>query len=388
MYDVAISGGGPAGAYCARRCAQAGLSTVLIERHTPPWTKTCAGGVLPRAVSKLDFELPSNVVEKEIMGLRVMGEGFNEVLRFDRCLTYTVDRTNFDECLLKMAERAGAEIITGSSVDRIIERDTIELETGSTKISARCAIIAEGVGSRNADRLLGPSPRGGKAMGVRSIVNAVNDPGDEIEVFLLDTPTKWIRKCPMLPLMGWMFPYRERANFGVGGYGYSKDVLYKSLDKITFESLVKVDAPVASKAHPIPILPRKRLATNKVMLIGDTAGMVSPLSGEGLSHGLASSILAAEAAKRLVNGDPQATRRFERAVKDTVIRDITAAALMSPVLHWLLGVVDTGAFFKVIKEETQYFESWGQLALGHETWQSLLIKTIPRFHRLFFRSLV
>jgi len=388
LYDVAISGGGPAGSYCARRCAQAGLSTILIERKNPPWTKTCAGGMLPRAAARLDFKLPDHVVEKEIRGLRIIGSDFRDVLRFDKCLTYTVDRANLDAYLFNMAEKAGAKTITGSSVDRITERDFVELDIGTTKISARCAIIAEGVGSRNTERLFGPPPKNGKAMGLRSIVNTVNDPGDEIEVFLLDTPTKRIKRYPMLPLMGWMFPYRERANFGVGGYGYSKDTLFKGLDTVLSESTVDVEAPAPPRAHPIPILPRKLLATRKVMLIGDSAGMVSPLSGEGLSHGLASSILAAEAAIRMKNGDGKATIAYDRAIKNTVMKDITAAALISPVLHWLLGVVDTGAFFNVMKEESTYFEAWTQLALGNETWQSLLLQTIPRFHRLFFRSLV
>jgi len=98
--------------------------------------------------------------------------------------------------------------------------------------------------------------------------------------------------------------------------------------------------------------------------------------------------LAAEAAIRLKNGDNKATSAYDRAIKDTVMKDIQAAALISPVLHWLLGVVDTGAFFNVMREESSYFEAWTELALGNETWQSLLLKTIPRFHRLFFRSLV
>ena len=98
---MAISGGGPAGSYCAYRCAQAGLSTVLLERQLPPWTKTCAGGVLMRAAARLDFPIPDSIVEKEVKGFHVVGSDFRERFRFDRCLTYTVDRTGFDMHLLK-----------------------------------------------------------------------------------------------------------------------------------------------------------------------------------------------------------------------------------------------------------------------------------------------
>lgn len=389
MYDVAISGGGPMGSYCAKRCAQAGLSTLLIERQVPPWTKTCAGGVLLRAASRLDFKLPERLIEKEVRGFRVIGKDFNERFRFDRCLTYTVDRSNFDRYLLEMAEKAGAEVRIGTTVERIIEGDGVELDLGSEKVKAKCGIIAEGVSSRNAMRLFGPPPRDGRAMGLRSVMRTDEDPGDEIEVFLLDTPTKRIERYPMFPLMGWMFPYQGRANFGVGGHGYSKAQLLAGLETVVNGSAAKAIEPSVPSAHPIPILPRERLVSSHIMLVGDCAGLVSPLSGEGLSHGLASSILASDAALAFVSqGRKDATQKYERQVQDTVVRDIKAAAVISPILHWLLGVVDTGAFFRTVRQEPPYVEAWTRMALGEEKWQRLLMMTIPRFHRLLFRSLV
>ncbi len=388
MYDVAISGGGPAGSYCAYRCAQAGLSTVLLERQLPPWTKTCAGGVLMRAAARLDFPIPDSIVEKEVKGFHVVGSDFRERFRFDRCLTYTVDRTGFDMHLLRMAEKAGAEIRCGRSVDSVKGSGTVELSTCQETITAKCAVIAEGVGSRNARRLFGPPPRGGMAMGLRSVDITAEDPGDEIEVFLLDTPTKRLERYPMFPLMGWMFPYRGRANFGVGGHGYGKARLLAGMEEVWDTSLAKAAERGRPSAHPIPILPRDRLSTSRTMLVGDAAGLVSPMSGEGLSHGLASAILASDSATAFMNGDAGALRGYERRVKDTVVRDIRAATAISPVLHWLLGVVDTKAFFRTVRQETQYVDAWTRMALGQETWQRLLMMTIPRFHRLFFRSLV
>ncbi|MDD1771572.1 MAG: NAD(P)/FAD-dependent oxidoreductase [Methanomassiliicoccales archaeon] len=388
MYDVAISGGGPVGSYCAYRCAQAGLSTVLVERQVPPWTKTCAGGVLMRAANRIDFPLPERLIEREVRGFHVIGSDFRERFRFDRCLTYTVDRTNLDGFLLEKAEKAGTEVITGTPVKRMSENDGVDLEMPSGTIRAKCAVIAEGASSRNADRLFGPPPPRWAAMGMRSILPTEQDPGDEIEVFLLDTPTKGIRRYPMFPLMGWMFPCKGRGNFGIGGHGYSKAELMGGLDKVIADSSVRAIGKATPSAHPIPILPRDRLATSRVMLIGDTAGMVSPLSGEGLSHGLASSILASDAVIAFIkNGDAGAINRYERMAKDSVVRDIKAAAVISPVLHWLLGVVDTGEFFRTVRKEGPYVDSWTKMALGEESWRKLFMMTIPRFHRLLFASL-
>lgn len=388
MYDVAISGGGPAGSYCAYRCAQAGLSTALVERNVPPWTKTCAGGVLMRAASRLDFPIPGSMIEKEVRGFQVIGPDFRERFRFDRCLTYTVDRTNLDRYLLQKAEKAGADVITGMSVERMTEGSDVNLTLRTGSITARCAVIAEGASSRNADHLFGPPPPGWTAVGMRSIIPTEQDPGDEIEVHMLDTPTKGIRRYPMFPLMGWMFPNQGRGNFGIGGYGYSRAELMGGLDKVIADSSVRAIGKNVPSAHPIPIIPRERLASPRVMLIGDTAGMVSPLSGEGLSHGLASSILASDAAISFIKGGNKgAISGYERAAKDSVVRDIKAAALISPVLHWLLGVVDTGAFFRTVGKEGPYVDAWTRMALGEESWRKLFMMTIPRFHRLLFGSL-
>lgn len=384
---MAVSGGGPAGSYCAYLCAQAGLSTVLIEREELPWTKVCAGGVLMRAASRLDFPIPQGLIEKEVRGFRIIGDDFQERFRFDRCLTYTVDRTNLDRYLFQQAERAGVVSMSGTDVHSIREGELVELTTSAGAVSARCAIIAEGATSGNARRLFGPPPRRSMAMGVRSILRTDDEPPDEIEVHMLDAPPRFIKRYPMFPLMGWMFPYHGRANFGVGGHGYSKAALHDGLSRVIAKSSARAAEDLPPASHPIPILPRSRISSRRIMLVGDSAGLVSPLSGEGLSHGLASSILASSTAADLISGRAGSASGYERAVKDTIIRDIMAAAAISPVLHWLLGVVDAGTFFRIIKDEAPYVEAWTRMASGEEDWRKLLLMTMTRFHRLFFRSL-
>ena len=340
-----------------------------------------------RAASLLAFEIPDKVIEKEVRGFRIMGEGFQERFRFDRSLAYTVDRTNFDRYLFEQAEKAGAVTMTGSPVHRVHERGGVELEIPSGVLRAKCAIIAEGATSGNAMRLFGPPPGRSRAIGTRKVLRTTEEPVDEIEVHMLCAPPRFIWRHPFFPLMGWMFPYHGRANFGVVGYGYSKSELYEGLEKVISRSSARAAEDLPPASHPIPLLPRKRISSARVMLVGDSAGLVSPLSGEGLSHGLTSSILASRAAVNLVNGDAGATTRYERAVKDTVIRDIVAAATISPVLHWLLGVVNPGTFFHIVKDEGDYVEAWTRMAAGDEDWRKLLLMTMARFHRLFFRSL-
>jgi choline dehydrogenase-like flavoprotein len=75
LYDIIVSGAGPAGSYSAYLCAKSGLRTLLLERSILPRKKCCAGGVLERAVRLLDLDLHANVIERELNGFHFVREG-------------------------------------------------------------------------------------------------------------------------------------------------------------------------------------------------------------------------------------------------------------------------------------------------------------------------
>jgi len=341
-----------------------------------------------RAANRLDFPIPASVIEREIRELIVRGKDFEERFKFDRCYLRTVDRKNLDHFLFERAGKDGAETISGTEVESISEKDDhVKLNVGGKTIEARSAVIAEGATSRNARSVFGPYPKNYKAMGMRAVAETESPPEDIVEVDLIDSPTKHLERFPMVPMAGWVFPYKTRANYGICGYRYSRAELDNGLARVVQRSIAHPTEEIVADSHPIPIWPRPRFTTKRIVLIGDAAGFASPISGEGLSHGFQSSKIAAKALADLLEGKNDALRRYESEAQRTIVVDIKAAAFVSPVLHWLLGVVDTGEFFRVVREDNEYLQAWMRMAYGDERWQKLMSMTMARFPRLLFSSL-
>jgi flavin-dependent dehydrogenase len=108
-----------------------------------------------------------------------------------------------------------------------------------------------------------------------------------------------------------------------------------------------------------------------------------------MSYALASGRMAARTAVEVINEEKglEHLAVYDSRCKMSIIRDIKAASFLSPFLHRIVGVVDTRRFFDNFHREEVLLRVCLSIARGEEDWHSLLLKTIPRFPRLFFSSL-
>jgi geranylgeranyl reductase family protein len=392
VYDVLVSGAGPSGSYASYLLAKSGYKVGLIEREQLPRGKCCAGGVMQRALGMLDFPVPEDVLERKVTGVKVVHDGHMHTLDSGKVVISMVRRSKFDAFLVAKAENAGCEVLQGHKLENVREDEGgVDCQVGASDLRAKALIIAEGATSVNASRLYGPYPGKFSSIGMAVECNEDIDRGDMIELFLIDSPTKHIRWGPGFPLMGWMFPLRTGCNIGVVGSGYSAEAMGKAMVTVStdLERRTGVLPDISGyAAHPIPLRARKVLHTRRTLLVGDSGGLTSAISGEGMSYAFQSAGYATEALKGLLSGsvkDPLA--RYDRLCKDNIVRDMRAAEIIAPVLHWLIGVVDTDKFFgNVIGYEGIVRASEG-IAVGADDWRRLLAETIPSFPRLFFSSL-
>jgi flavin-dependent dehydrogenase len=133
---------------------------------------------------------------------------------------------------------------------------------------------------------------------------------------------------------GWLFPKQDHLNFGVLGWPAIGPTLRSRLDQLARSYGFDPSAIWGVRGHPLPIRqPGAPVADGNVALIGDAAGMVDPLSGEGIYAAIASgSLVAACLAEYLASQAPD-LRRYQHDVDQTILAEQSVAQQFYDILH-------------------------------------------------------
>ena len=307
-YDVIVAGGGPSGSTAARLLAKRGAKVLLLDKQKFPRDKPCGGGVTIRAASVQDIDL-TPVIERTIHGARFslrLGPDFER--KDSRPLTYMTQRSRLDTYLVELAAEAGADLHDGDGVREIEANGVATVRTDRDVYTSRVLIGADGANGLT-----------GRALGLRQeYEEAVALEG--LVPFTPDVPEEW-RDVFALDLgglaggYGWVFPKADHLNIGVGCWKYASFTLRPKLaalarrygfDESRLENLRGHHLPVRISGSPI--------ARGPVALTGDAAGLVDPLSGEGIHMAFASGRLAAEHAGLVLSGEAPDMMGYQVAV--------------------------------------------------------------------------
>ena len=295
-FDVLVVGAGPAGSATAIRLARGGATVLLADRARFPRDKPCGGGLTGRALKQAPCDV-SPVVERVV-------HTFELRLRFrqsfrrssEEPLILMTQRRRLDAYLAEQAVAAGATFRDGSRVD--------QLEIGTGGITACVGGMQVG-----ADRLVGADGANGvvaKTAGldagiVRGVALEGNVPWSLLDAGRFAT-TAVIEFGAPPGGYGWLFPKGDHANLGVGGWEAEGPHLREHLARLARAYAVDPGALTDVRGHRLPM---RRLgvstpASDNVLLVGDAAGLVDPLSGDGMYEAFASARLASEA---ILGGD-------------------------------------------------------------------------------------
>jgi geranylgeranyl reductase family protein len=319
-FDAIVVGAGPAGSVTAFRLARAGATVLLLDRARFPRDKPCGGGLTLRAVRQLPLA-PDPVVEHVVdrMVFR-LGYGSSYERSSAEPLILMTQRRLLDAYLAEQAVAAGAVFRDGSKVTGIeVSGDAYEVVAGKERVRGTTLIGADGANGICSRRLrLEPEPTFGVALEGNlpyTAVGADRYAGRAI-VELGTVPGGY----------GWVFPKGDHANFGVGGWEREGGRLREHLRRLCRAHGVSEGALESVRGHRLPLRrPEARLARGRALVVGDAAGLVDPLSGDGMYEAFVSARLAARAVLDVLTGAVPDVEPYDVAVRGQLAR-LTSAS--------------------------------------------------------------
>lgn len=307
-YDVLVVGAGPAGSTAAKLLADAGYSTLLVDKARFPRHKTCASWINRLAFERFPYlrEHEAELVDSTFYGIAFFDETLARRAHWAerKPSGYLSLRSRFDHGLKDIAVAAGAEFREGSGVAALAEtngRVTIRLESGE-ECTGRALVGADGASSRIA-ALTGLRQGWGENESVLCANEDLPYPAAEIAR----------RYSPLRPLLvalrfdgltgyGWVFPKRDHICVGIGGRlrpGERIQDLYRKFFRATQErdllpSELEPQKPYYALDPAGAVNKGKPLVRGRVVLVGDAGGFVSGSTGEGIYPAMESARLAVE----------------------------------------------------------------------------------------------
>ena len=361
--DAIVVGSGPAGSRAAERLARAGARVVVVEKHRIPRYKTCGGGVVGRAFHWAQAAVTASEesrAHRARLTFSDMPGAYH--LQDDRPLVHLVMRDRLDQELLLQAQRSGAHLLEECSVSGAQRLGAYwHLDTSCGALRAPGVIAADGVNSRMA-----------RAAGWPAVSRLA--PALEWEITVDDASMRRIANevrfdfISALRGYAWVFPKRQGLSVGVLSTRRGARDLSATLMQYLKDRHLQ-PRHIAKHAWMIPLQPRAAtLAQNGVFLVGDAAGLVDPVTCEGISAALWSGDLAGRCLQESQLNPQAALALYQKELQADLLVELRWARRLARVLYgprWLRQ-------FLFDRFGTVLCEAMGSVISGRHTYRSLL----------------
>lgn len=314
---ILIAGGGPAGALCGERLARAGCAVTIFEARRG-WEKPCGGGVTWKTLERYPFLLDGGV-EKRLVRTAELAAPSGARVRLELSRPLAIySRAVLNEFLLRRAEAAGCAVVP-QRVTGVRTNGSASALTSEGTFAGDFLVIATGARSSPANGGWRPRPR-------------------DLELtvgYYLPLRDDVLRVQFLRNFEGYLWSFPRADHLAVGICGKLDQNSSAGLKEKLHEFLAGEGIPVRGArfySHLLPSLERhswKRLPLRgeRWARIGDAAGLVDPITGEGIYYALRSGELLAEA---LIAGQPA---RYEARVEADFVAELRCAARWQPTFY-------------------------------------------------------
>jgi geranylgeranyl reductase family protein len=374
VFDAIVAGAGPAGSTAAYALSRANATVALIDKAVFPREKACGGGLQARVFRHLPVDV-TPVIRNSMNGVCFsykFGDRYER--RHHEPIVYGVLRREFDHHLLQQAVGQGSALFEGTAVTGFEQegRNRVRVSTSAGVLYGRVLIGADGANGV-----------------VRRALNAetafFNQAGLSFEIWReeileenFDNRVIRIDWGTLPSGYAWIFPKTESVNIGVGApVAIGRDLRRYLHEFLSRERILKAD-PVDVESlnvtgHKLPsFTERTRLREGNVLVVGDAAGLIEPFTGDGISHGIHSGRLAAEAVRRWLCGDEQALSEYPGMVWREIVPELVSSRKLMTFFNTFPGLVHKASklddraweiFCRVLKGEDS-FDAFRRKALG------------------------
>ena len=387
-YDVIVVGAGPAGSSAARESALRGLSVLMLDKAEFPRDKPCGGAVSVRGANALDFDL-APVVERTITDAKFTWRGKLECSRSSSgVITYMTQRRHLDTFLAERAVDAGVAFRQRENL-RSVERgrDHVAVRAGGHTYRGRALVVADGANGVAA-----------KMAGIQTdFLRGIALEGNISPKGAF--PATWEKAIGIdfggLPGgYGWVFPKGDHLNIGLGGWKHVGPRLRPAFARFVESYGFDPTDVWGVRGHYLPIRHSdSKLVDSNVLLVGDAAGVLDPLTGEGIYGALWTGKAAAANIRDYLDGKTCGLDGYREQVERQLLPDLNVSRRLHDIFHmWpslFLGI-ERGtstlwpAIERLLQGESHYLAVARDLG---RIWPLLelisdFIRTNPPLHRM------